>query len=218
MGSEPGDVRAAVNDDDAGGKKLLSKSRLTAVALALGGMIVGSLVGIAVQVGVETTGLLGPSVEALIAEQESNFDDMTAKLEALRTMETGPEMARGIDELGRLLSRQAELQQQSSQELALLGKQVASLRQQSLEEKGFAGGADVWLDAGESVSVGDTDHVFGVVRTWANEVDVKLNGRKSRLTVGDSVNVEAANTDCTVFVKQARRSEDGRFGFDVSCS
>ena len=49
-------------------KTLLTKDRMRTGALALGGMIVGAVVGILVQVGVEATGMLGPSVDALLAE------------------------------------------------------------------------------------------------------------------------------------------------------
>lgn len=206
-------------DGDNGTRKpFLGRARLTAAALAFGGMIVGSLVGIAVQLGVESTGFLGPSMESLIAEQESNFDEIGARIEALQDLDASPEVTKSLAELGNLLARQQELQQQSTRELTYLGEQVSSLREQSLEDRGFAGGADFWLDTGESVSVGDTSHVLGVVRTWATTVDVKLNGKQSRLAVGDFVSVPAKGQDCTVFLKQARRKEDGRFGFDVSCS
>ncbi len=198
-------------------KPFLTKARLTAAALALGGMVIGSIVGIAVQVGVESTGMLGPSVEALIAEQESNFDEIGARIESLRGMASSPESSKALNELETLLARQGELRLQANNELAYLGGQVASLRDEALQDRGFAGGADFWLDVGESVSVGDERHVLGVVRTWGNAVDVNLNGKKSRLTVGDSISVGKEGGDCAVFVKQARRKEDGRVGFDVSC-
>jgi hypothetical protein len=35
------------------------------------------------QLGVESTGLLGPTVESLIAEQQSNFGDVNARLDTL---------------------------------------------------------------------------------------------------------------------------------------
>ena len=60
------------------------KSRFIAAASAVGGMIVGSIVGIAVQVGVESTGILGPGVESLLAEQEANFAGINDRLDALQ--------------------------------------------------------------------------------------------------------------------------------------
>jgi len=64
-------------------KKLLGKRYFTGGLTALGGMVVGAIVGIGIQVGVESTGLLGPSVDELIAEQETNFDEVHARLDRL---------------------------------------------------------------------------------------------------------------------------------------
>ena len=94
-----------------------------------------------------------------------------------------------------------------------LGDEVASLKDQSLDERGFAGGADFWLAVGESVNVGDKQHVLGLVRTWSTAADVVLNGEKARLSVGDLV----SSGDCQVFFKQARPRDDKRVGFDVTC-
>ncbi|MDH3337182.1 MAG: hypothetical protein OER22_04970 [Gammaproteobacteria bacterium] len=203
-------------DEIPGEKKkppFLTKSRLVAAGIALGGMIVGSFVGIGVQMGVESTGLLGPSVEALLEEQEANFSDINARLQDLKNRSTDPAVKKGLTDLGKLLARQGELQHQANTELAYLGDQIANLKQESLDERGFAGGADFWLKTGESVSVGDGRHVLGVVRTWNTAVDVNMNGKKSRLSVGDSVSTDS----CTVFFKQAGARPDGRVGFDLSC-
>jgi hypothetical protein len=197
-------------------KPSLSREHLQKGGLAFGGMIVGAIVGIAVQAGVESTGLLGPSVEVLLDEQEANFEDMTAQLEDLKGLADDPAIQKRLTEFGAMLARQGELQNRSSSELAYLSGQVASLEQQSLEDRGFAGGADVWLGVGESISVGDTSHVLGVVRMWANAADVNFNGTRSRLSVGDTASVDGL--DCTVFLKQGRRKEDSRAGFDVTCS
>jgi hypothetical protein len=196
-------------------KAILSRRTLTNGALALGGMIVGAVVGIVVQVGVESTGLLGPSVESLLAEQDANFDQISAHIDELRGISSDPQVTESLAELDKLLARQVELQNASTKELEYLGGQVASLRDESLNERGFAGGADVWLGVGESISVGDTSHVFGVVRMWANAADVNFNGTKSRLSAGDSARVDGHN--CAVFLKQGRRDEDARAGFDVVC-
>jgi hypothetical protein len=192
----------------------LTKSRMIAASIAVGGMIVGSFVGIGVQMGVESTGLLGPSVETLLTEQEANFSDINAHLRELKNQSTDPELTKSLTELGNLLARQGELQTQANTELAYLGDQVAEFRQASLEERGFSGGADFWLKTGESVTVGDRRYVFGVVRDWGKVVDVNLNGKKARLNVGDTVETDT----CTVFLKQALTRADGRVGFDISCS
>lgn len=196
----------------------LTKTRVLAAGIALGGMIVGSFVGIGVQMGVESTGMLGPSVEQLLAEQESNFDEVNAHLADLRNQSSDPEVAKGLNELSSLLARQEQLQQQANAELVYLGTQVAEFKEQALAERGFAGGADLWLKNGESVSVGDARHVFGVTRIHKGVVDVNANGGKSRLSVGDTVDISAEATSCVVFFKQSAPRADGRVGFDVSCS
>jgi hypothetical protein len=194
-------------------KKLLTRDNLKTGATGLGGMIVGAVVGIAVQVGVESTGMLGPSVDELLNEQKENFEEVNARLDRLRSSTKDPELNREIAQLASLLQRQDKLRQQASTELTLLNDQVASLRHQSLEEQGFSGGADVWLKAGESISVGDDRNSFGVTRIWSTAVDVNLNGEKSRMAAGDSVSTE----QCQVFFKQPVRQQDGRVGFDVAC-
>ena len=194
-------------------KKLLTKKHFAGGATALGGMIVGAIVGIAVQVGVESTGMLGPSVDELLFEQESNFGEIHSRLDTLRQSAGDSEMGEEIRALAALIERQDELRKEASTELEYLGGQVASLKQESLSERGFAGGADFWLATGESVNVGDDRHVIGVVRTWHTAVDVVMNGQKARLSVGDSLSTD----DCTVFFKQAVKRDDGRVGFDVAC-
>ncbi len=194
-------------------RSLLSRKNILAGAIALGGMIVGAFVGIAVQVGVESTGILGPSVEAMLEEQEENFSAIDARLSELKSQSSDPAVKQSLAQLEKLLARQAELQSKAGNELAYLGDQLADLRQASLEERGFSGGADFWLSSGESVAVGNRSNVMGVTRVWGEMVDVNLNGKKSRLNVGDAV----TTNDCTVFFRQGRRPEDGRVGFDVSC-
>ena len=194
-----------------------SKSRIIATASALGGMIVGSIVGIAVQVGVESTGILGPGLDGLIAEQEANFAGMHEHLDALQNATSDPELTVYITELRSLLERQGELSGQASTELRNLGEQVAQLRDEQLAERGFAGGADFWLENGESVNVGDESQVFGLIRYWGSNraADVNLSGQRQRMAVGDTLAVPG--DDCTIFYKQATPRADGRIGFDISC-
>ncbi len=194
-------------------RALLSRKNLTAGALALGGMIVGALVGIAVQVGVESTGMLGPGVESLMSEQESNFEALHSRLDTLQAAADDPELARELGEIAALLQRQDELRQTARLEIEMLVNEVASLRRQNLAEQDLAGGADVWLGAGEGVSIGDKQNVIGVIRIWETAADVVLNGEPSRISVGGFVSTD----DCIVFLKQANRAEDNRAGFDVTC-
>lgn len=195
------------------------KSRLIAAASAVGGMIVGSIVGIGVQVGVESTGILGPGVESLLAEQEANFAGLNERLDALQNAANDPALNVHVTELRSLLERQSELSGQASTELRRLSDQVVELRDEQLAERGFSGGADFWLQNGESVNVGDGSQVFGLIRFWGppnRAADVNLSGTRQRMAVGDSMVVPG--DDCTIFYKQGQARADGRIGFDISCS
>ena len=193
------------------------KSRFIAAASALGGMIVGSIVGIAVQVGVESTGILGPGVDSLLAEQEENFLGINERLDALQNASNDPAVTVHITELRSLLERQSELTGQASTELRSLSEQVADLRDEQLAERGFAGGADFWLENGESVNVGDESQVFGLIRYWGSNrvADVNLSGTRQRMAVGDAITVP--DGECTIFYKQSTPRADSRVGFDISC-
>lgn len=199
-------------------KSLLTKSRLAAAAIGLGGMILGSIVGVGVQKGVQSTGILGPSVDALIAEQQANFNDVNARLDALKNMPADKEVKTGLNELAKVLARQDELARQANTEIAYLSDQVSSMRQQQLAESGYTGGADFWLKAGESVNVGADNQVFGLLYSRSNFADINLSGTRKRITLGDAVPVPGEAGSCTVFYKQATARADGRIGFDLTCS
>lgn len=194
------------------------KSRIIAAASAVGGMIIGSIVGIAVQAGVDSTGILGPGIESLIAEQDANFMGINERLNALQNASSDPQLSVHIAELRSLVERQNEISSRASTELRQLGGEVASLRQQQLNERGFAGGADFWLQNGESVNVGEDRQVFGLIRFWGppnRAADVNLSGTRQRMSVGDTMAVPG--DDCTIFYKQGQQRADGRIGFDISC-
>lgn len=216
MSEEPSSEHAALPARRA--SALSQKPRLVAAAIGLGGMILGSLVGIGVQVGVESTGLLGPSVESLIAEQQSNFSEVTAQLDALKGLSDDKEVKASIAELGKLLQRQDQLAQQANSELAYMGEQLAEMKKQQLAESGFSGGADFWLKSGESVNVGNRSQVFGLLGFRSTFADINLNGARKRISVGDAVPVQGDGINCTVFYKQAAPRPDGRIGFDLSCA
>jgi hypothetical protein len=193
-------------------------TKFIAIASAVGGMAFGGLVEMGVQTVVQSTGLLGPSVESMLAEQDANLSEIGERLAALQGASSDPEVRRNLAELRDLMERQGELANQASTELRYLGEQVSTLREQRLADTGYSGGADFWLKNGESVNVGDASQVFGVLRVWGNgAADVNLNGARQRLAVGDTVAVESEANACTVFYKQATPRQDGRIGFDVTC-
>ncbi len=217
--SEPtqGEVKS-VPAAGAGKKSVFTKARMVAAAVGLGGMVLGSIVAIGVQKGVESTGILGPSVDALIAEQQSNFNDITARLDELKTLPVDNEVKTGLDELGKVLARQDELARQANAEIAYLNDQVAGMRQQQLAETGFSGGADFWLKSGESVTVGADRQVFGLLGARSTYADVNLSGTRQRAYIGDAIPLPGDQSPCTIFYKQATPRADGRIGFDLTCS
>ena len=202
----------------AGKKSVFTKARMVAVAVGLGGMVLGGIVGVAVQQGVESTGILGPSVDTLIAEQQSNFNDITARLDELKNLPVDNEVKAGLDELGIVLARQDELARQANAEIAYLNDQVASMRQQQLAETGYSGGADFWLKSGESVTVGPDRQVFGLLGARSTYADINLSGSRQRVSVGDAIPLPGEQSPCTIFYKQATPRADGRIGFDLACS
>ncbi len=196
---------------------LLSRPRLLAGATALGGMVLGALVGIAVQVGVESTGVLGPSVDALIAEQDANFAEVRSQIDSLRNASSDPAVRQGLGELTDLLDRQSQLSERAQGQLTYLVQRVAELEEQQLAERGFTGGANVWLKRGESVSVGSNGQVFSLLSARSNIADVNLDGTRSRMTVGDVLPAASPQSACSIRYKQATPRADGRVGFDLDC-
>lgn len=194
------------------------RRRLHDALLALGGMVVGALVGIGVQVGVESTGLLGPSVDSLIAEQAANFETVNERLDTIRNGTSDPAMRKSLAELGKLLERQGELSKHATSELTYLTEQVAMLKDQQLGERGYAGGADFWLRNGESVTIGKRGQVFALLSARSNIADVNYNGERTRMIVGDSLQVGDEAQSCTVLYKLATPRDDKRVGFDLQCS
>lgn len=194
-----------------------TKEKMKGAALALGGMIVGSIVGIGVQLGVESTGLLGPSVDALIEEQAANFDDVNIRLAELSRSSTDPETKKSLAELASLLKRQGELSQHANAELQYLGEQVATFKEQQLADSGHAGGADFWLKGGESVNVAGNDQVFALISARSTFADINLSGTRKRISVGDVLEVQSGEKTCRLFYKQATPRADRRVGFDLDC-
>jgi hypothetical protein len=193
------------------------KGRARDGATALGGMILGTLVGIGVNKAIATTGLLGPGVSTLIAEQKTNFDEVKGKLDALQQTSTEPEVQRALAEIGQLLQKQGELAARSEQQMRLLAQEAATSKERELAERGMSGGADFWLKGGESYNLGARDQVFALQGYLRGVAQVNLSGTVKRVSVGDVIEFDAGGTSCKVFFKQATPREDGRVGFDLDC-
>jgi hypothetical protein len=191
--------------------------KLRDLVKVVGGMIAGTLVGVGVQKGLQSTGLMGPGVESLIAEQKSNFAEVNGKLDALRKVSSDPAAQRALNELSAALQKQNALSQQTEQQLKLMAGEVSASKDRDLAEHGIAGGADFWLKIGESYTLGARDQVFGLQGYGSGAVQVSLNGAVKRLNVGDVVEFAAGDRKCKVFYKQAKPRADGRVGFDLDC-
>ena len=191
--------------------------KLRDMAKVVGGMIVGTLVGAGVQKGLQSTGLMGPGVETLIEQQQSNFTEVNGKLDALRKVSSDPAAQRMLNELSALLQKQAALSQQTEQQLKLMASEMSTGKERELAARGISGGADFWLKIGESYNLATRDQVFAVQGYGSGVVQVSLNGTVKRLRVGDTVEFMAGARACKVFYKQATPRQDGRVGFDLDC-
>lgn len=192
------------------------------VFFAVGGMILGALVGMAVQAAVSTTGVLGPGMEDLITEQTVNFQKLDAKLDAIRNTTDPAQIKIIAADLQTLLAQQEKLTQRANEELRGARAEIDRLKEQALEASGAAGGADLWLKAGESVSVGQAGTVVSLVNfrgqnagTRTMSVVVNVAGESKTLGVGDAAPVKAGGETYKIIYKQTAARADGRVGFDV---
>lgn len=186
----------------------------------LGAVIFGAMIGLAVETGVDATGILGPGVDQLIAEQSAGFHNLEAKLEALRNT-TDPEEAKKLTvELETLLTRQQQLGQRTETELRVARAEIEKLRTEVLESKGATTGADTWLLPGESITVaGRAGNNFGfnnfTFSGHTKDITVNVNGEKDRMEVGDAAEFPADKGVWKVIYKVAEKRSDGRVGFDI---
>ncbi len=185
-------------------------------ALGLGGMVLGALVGIAVQEAVASTGMLGPGLDVLIDEQNANFERIQSKLAELAAAEDLTTSQALAAELESLIAEQEELAHRAQDELRGARTEIARLKEEALEATGTAGGANLWLGIGESVTVGAPGNVLGLLRIQhGNDVRVNVSGEVKEVLLGDFVEFPVGESTIRVFYKQAKPRQDGRVGFDV---
>ncbi len=191
--------------------------RLAALGGAIFGMIFGAVVEMFVQGAMESTGYFGPTLDSVMEEQKTNFSDIQAKLAELNASKDEAERTKIQNELDDLLKKQAEIATTMQEELINSQQKIESLREDSLAKTGRAGGVDVWLNSGESISVGSRQNVFSFNGIDAyKRAKVNINGKKHTLVPGDFVEAPVANNVWKVFYKQAPRENDqDRAGFDV---
>jgi hypothetical protein len=189
---------------------------------AFGGMVLGALVGMAVQAAVSTTGVLGPDMADLITEQSTNFKKLEAKLDAIRNTTDPAQIKSMAADLDTLLAEQEKLAQRTHEELRGARAEIDRLKEQLLEATGAAGGANLWLKPGESVTVGQAGTVFSFTNfagptsgTRTTKVAVNVAGESKPLGVGDAAQVKAGSDTYKVIYKQTAPRADGRVGFDL---
>ena len=211
--------KPAVSDEDS----VLNKVGKRIVAHPLGklmAVVIGVLFGLAIETGVGATGILGPGVDQLIAEQAEGFHNLEAKLEALRNT-TDPEQATKLTgEIETLLGRQQQLGQRTETELRAARAEIEKLRAEVLETKGATTGADIWLMPGESITVaGKAGNVFGFnsysYSGNTSDITVNVSGKRDRMKIGDAAEFPAENGIWKVIYKISEKRSDERVGFDI---
>jgi hypothetical protein len=201
------------------------------IVFAVGGMVAGALVGMAVQAAVSTTGVLGPGMEDLITEQSANFQKLQAKLDSLGSTTDPAQIKSMAKDLDTLLAQQEKLAQRTHEELRGAKAEIDRLKEQALESTGAAGGANLWLKPGESVTIGRagpggqagqagtvvsfTSFSGPTASTRTTGAVIKVGGETKRLGVGDAAQVKAGSDSYRIIYKQTAPRADGRVGFDV---
>ncbi|MEZ6317552.1 MAG: hypothetical protein R3B49_02180 [Phycisphaerales bacterium] len=189
-------------------------------AIGLVGIVVGAVIGLAVETGVQSTGVLGPGVDTVIAQQADGFAKLDAKLDALRAAES-PEQAKALaGDVQAMVDQQKAYAERTADELRGARAELERLKADALDQAGSAGGADLWLKAGESTTIGHEGFVFSYIKNTyggrTGDLTVNAGGAKPvRLIVGGEVTFEEPDGVWRVIYKQAEARADGRVGFDV---
>lgn len=194
--------------------------RTIAIAAAIGGMVFGGTVEYFVGNLIDSTGWFGPTLDALVEQQNSNFEDIRAKLEELKKAPPGsPEAAKIQGDLQTLLLEQEKLIDKTHTELRLSEREVTRLKQELLEKRGSASGSDFYLGLHESITVHSRGKVLALVADHRNGlIDVNLSGKVQRMKPGDFVEFTEGDTTCKVFYKSRRDESNDKFGFDLVCN
>lgn len=190
-----------------------TRDHLTGVAWAAVVFIVLTVVGMLVQNTAQATGLFGPSLEELISNQQTNFDEVRSTLEALRNTKDPAEQERLRKELELLIARQEALTQRTHVELREYQGEAERARAELLAKKGSAGGADFWIGLNGSATVGSREHVVAVTGITGNNTYIQVNYQNDKryMYPGDVLEIETPEGKGKVIFKQAK---DGRAGFD----
>jgi hypothetical protein len=134
----------------------------------------------------------------------------------LRKEASTPEVRKLIDSLKNDIGQHEKFVARNRDDLRRYASEVSAMRDQLRQEKGFSGGADFWIGAGESMRLAGDANVLAVTYAHGNRVDVNVNGDKQILTIGDAVTFVNGSESCKAIVRQ-KPGQDRRAGFDVVC-
>lgn len=196
-------------------KRILMK----ALTHPVGSLFAGGIVGAAISLLFAWAGSQLPNavtLERVFQEQKEQFADIEATLTNLSREASSPEVRKLVDALKSGIGQHEQFVARNQDDLRRYASEVTALRDQLRQEKGFSGGADFWLGAGESMRLAGDANVLAVTYAFGNRVDVNFNGDKQVLTIGDAVTYADGSQSCKAIVRQAAR-EDRRAGFDFVC-
>lgn len=116
-----------------------TRDHLVGVMWAAGAFVVVTVAGTMIEGLFESTGVFGPTVDALIAKQQENFDDLRGKLDELAKSDDPKEQAKLRKEIEALIARQEQLTQRTHVELREYQSEAERARAEALAEKGSGG-------------------------------------------------------------------------------
>lgn len=217
---EQGPVRSVASEPEhKPAKKGSGSSFSRAITHPIGSLIAGGIVGAAISSAFAWAEAQLPNsvtLDRVIEEQRTQFANLQDTVGQLRSQASTPETRQLVEELKKNLGVHQQFVSRNQEDLKRFASEVTALREQLRQEKGFSGGADFWLGAGESMRLAGDSNVLAVTYLTSQRVDVNFNGNKQRLAIGDAVEFSDGARDCKAFVRQKPR-EDRRAGFDVIC-
>jgi len=185
----------------------------------LGAVIVGAIIGLAVETGVDSTGVLGPGLEDVLARQADGFALLDSKLDALNKAENLDQAKTLAADISAQVAQQQATAERLGGELRGARAEIERLRTDAIAASGAVGGAGVWLKPGESIAVGHRGNTFTFMSFSysgsTDKIEANVNGEKRRMEVGDSAEFTTPEGVFRVVFKLAERRVDGRIGFDV---
>ena len=186
----------------------------------LGGFVAGLVIGpYASELVVRSNpGFFGPNNQNIIEEQQENFGRLEETLAALGSARPGDAEYDGlVGKLTGLLQEQRVLAQEKDELFKATDVAGQEMKEQLLKKCGKTGSVDFWVQPGRSMVLRDPGQVFSVIRGLSgNTVRVNLNGKQSRLAVGDRLELETSGGVCEVIYRQDDRQGKG-YGFDLVC-